>query len=510
MAHQYPSKPWGDIYQVDQSPTNAFAARLYREQQQREMQKRMDTKMLDDEFGKNVAGVKSADIPELTQAYNDFKQQHINLQKKKAATPQDQMDLLLKKQKVYEIINSSKEDKERLKAYGTALKSDTKRKFDPAAPQMINTWLNTPTSKRNLDDDVNLKYKYAIPNIDKEIANAAGRGEEVEVNVGVDEKDPLKDRVQVYKKMNNPNAFYDNLFTGLGSRSDHDGFTMGVMDNVTDQELEDLRTRYETKIASPEFKAIYGETKPFPASAGNTDLGKAVAIKTMQVVDNLPITPVKEKYIDNKTAIANRKAAEEAARDKRNFGQDLYKQGLGFKQQEKMEGIRQANRKALKDYSGGKDKQNDEMVLNTFVNNQYENGSDEIPGVTIGDKTYKGRVVQVPKDVKDKYILDKGNTTEQIPDKWYMTEDKKFIIPLFIDKKDGKPILRKSGAYNLKANHNSEPINIQNYKIDLGKLLVTQKARGGEVIDQFDDEETATPTAPTKPPVKKDPLGLFK
>ncbi len=293
-------RPYGDIYTIPTSSVDNIAAKIYREQQQRELEKRQADKALDDEFGKNVAGVKSADVPEITQAYNDFKQAHIALQKKGAkATPQDQMNVMIKKADAFSKIAASKEDKARLGQYVTEVKGDKKGIYDPNAHGMINTWLNTPTSKRNLDEDANLKYKYAMPNIDKEIANGVGKGQEVEIQVGVDDKDPLKDKVEVYKTINPPNLFYNNLFTGLAARSDNKGFVRSVMDKYTDEEKDALRTAYEAKIQDPKFKALYGETKPFPESAGNTELGQATALKVMEGVVNLPLEPIKEKSVLN-------------------------------------------------------------------------------------------------------------------------------------------------------------------------------------------------------------------
>lgn len=183
---------------------------------------------------------------------------------------------------------------------------------------------------------------------------------------------------------------------------------------------------------------------------------------------------------------------DEDARDRRNFEQQKQIQDRGFAHAKSLEGMRQANRVALKNYSAGKDKNNDEMVLNTFVNNTYDAGDDKIPFVSIGGKKYEGRVVDIPKSIKDKYKIEYKSTTKdsEVPDDWYLTTDKKYLIPLFYDGKT------KTGGNYLKSNPNSKPIQVQNFKVDLAKLLITQKKKGVEVIDEFDDEET--PPATTK------------
>lgn len=152
---------------------------------------------------------------------------------------------------------------------------------------------------------------------------------------------------------------------------------------------------------------------------------------------------------------------------------------------------------ALKDYTVGKNKEADESVLNTFIDNTYKNGTESIKDISIDGKKYEGKFVDIPKDIKDKYIVDKGYKTEAIPDKWVITDDKKFVIPIFLG-----DVNKKTGMQALKVNQNSKPISMQNFKAEVAKLLLTQSKRGGEIIDQFDD-------TPDAKPVKKDPLNIF-
>jgi len=295
------SRPYGEIFTINTGGIDAIAKQVYREQQIREQQKMQQDKALDDEFAKNVAGVKSVDIPEITAAYNKFKQAHIALQKKgRKATPQDQMNVMIEKANTFQAINGSKEDKEYL--IGRAKEGKGNKRYDPHYQVKITEKLNTPTSKRQRDlDDDDLLAKYAMPDINKEILTATKRddGADFELLVGVDEKDPLKDKYEEYKRINPPNIFYNKLFTGLGTRADNENFTRFVLDNTTDDEKQKLRTAYELKIADPNFIKLYGKTEPFPASAGNTELGQATALKTMEAVVNLPIEKIKDKSVLN-------------------------------------------------------------------------------------------------------------------------------------------------------------------------------------------------------------------
>ena len=324
------SSPYGDVYTIPTSTVDGIANRLYQEQKIREQQKLQQDKALDDEFAKNVAGVKSADIPDITSAYNEFKQAHINLQKKgNKATPQDQMDVMLKKANAFQAINASKEDKERIKSRLSEIKADKKGIYNPDAHTTLSEMLNTPTLKRKLDeDDDRLKYKYAMPNIDKEILNASGKGQEVPIEVGIDPNDPLKNKKEIYKTINPPNTFYNNLFTGLATRSDNKGFTRTVMDSLTDEEKEKLRIAYEAKIQDPKFKQLYGTVEPFPASAANTELGQAVALKTMEAFVNLPIDkPIRTQSVNDTEAVMD-KRRKEGMEDWRTKNALTYQQSL--------------------------------------------------------------------------------------------------------------------------------------------------------------------------------------
>lgn len=296
---------YGDIFVQPTSAVDAIAARLVRDQQQREMEKRQRDRALDDEFAKNVAGVKSIDIPDITKAYSDFKQAHIALQRKgNKATPQDQMDVMIKKANAFSEIAASKEDKE---YWGMRAKDGKNNKrYNPNYQTIISEGLNTPTKKRNRDlDDDKLLYKYAMPNIDDDLKFAVTRDTPdpetgFEIEAGVDENDPLKDKVEVYgKRINPPNTMYNRLFFKLGSRADNEGFTRNVLDNTPDDEKQKIRTAYEVKTSDPNFIKLYGKVEPFPASAANTELGQATALKVMEAFVNLPIEKVKDKSVLN-------------------------------------------------------------------------------------------------------------------------------------------------------------------------------------------------------------------
>jgi len=320
------SSPYGDVYTIPTTPIDNIANRLYREQQIREQQKLQQDKALDDEFAKNVAGVKSADIPEITSAYNDFKQAHINLQKKgQKATPQDQMDVMLKKAAAFQAINASKEEKERIKNAIIEGRGDKKGRFIPTYQEVLTRRLNTPTSKVR-DEDFDIRNVYSFPDMAKVTSGWMGKSKKVNVPTGAKSiKGDLYDDEYVFEKFNHPNQIYENAYREIAGRGDREAFENVVLESLTDEEKEKVKNDYFSITSSPEFKRIYGDVQPFPESAGKTRLGEAIALTTMGMVNKLPL---KELDIESKPNTG-------AVIDKR------------FKQQKIMEGIKQANRKEL-------------------------------------------------------------------------------------------------------------------------------------------------------------------
>jgi len=284
--------PYGDIFRIPTTTIDNIANRLYAEGRQRDAQKQQDLKTLDDDFGKNIAGIKSADVNDVTAAYNDFKQASIALQKKgNKATPQDQMEVMLKRANAYEAIGKSKEDKERIKQYGLTIKSDNKGRYKTDAAQKLTQWLNTPTSKRDVDaDQSEIKFAYSYPNLAKLTTDALGKKTEYKMPTGKPSaKGDLYDDEEVYNKFNSANQIFDHIFNTVATDPNNNAFTLTVMDNMTDVEKDALKTKYFAKINDPAFKKLYGDTLPFPESASKTDLGEAAALATMGIVANLSI-----------------------------------------------------------------------------------------------------------------------------------------------------------------------------------------------------------------------------
>jgi len=416
------SSPYGDVYTIPTSTVDGIANRLYQEQKIREQQKLQQDKALDDEFAKNVAGVKSVDIPDITQAYSRFKQAHIASQRKgNKATHEDQMKVMLEKANVFSAINASKEDKEYLAL--RAKEGKNNKRYNPDYQIKINEKLNTPTSKRNRDlDDDDLLFKYNMPDISKHILNATGKAQDFDVYVSADDKDPLKDKYETVKKINPPNTFYNNLYTGLGTTADGEGFTRFVLDNTSEEEKNKLRTQFELRVQDPRFKALYGEVQPFPASAANTELGQAVALKTMEAFVNLPITGEEKKVtnLDRQTKDRQKNAAT-MQEDRQRFAEAQQQRAYQF-------AIKRQENAAKLGLTGTPTPPN---ILDEFTTAYGEAYTEPLTGITMTvvdvkniPAKYKPLLSTPPMTIGDKqfYVVDETGS--------YIGNDKQIITPV--------------------------------------------------------------------------------
>lgn len=477
--------PYGDAFIFNTPQTDRLSNQLYQEQRQRELYKQQQDKALDDNFSKELVNIKKADIPEVVQSWNDFKQAHINLQRKgRNATPDDQYNVLQKKADVYQKINGSIEHKAFLKQQSEAIKNDKKGLYADDATGKITTMLNTPTSQVDRSKDSELLYPYSMPDLNKELDIARGKGSEKEVTVKSEpsKTDPYKDEIHTLKVGNNPNQFYNSLGQSTVSSNKKKSF-VGIENNKYDvQQLQDLEDRYNAKIHDPAFIAAYGETKPFEGT--DTELGNALKIATMEEYANKELKP-KITYSVNQGRKTNEQ--QQFALKKMGYNDQLIRGRMK---------LAQGYKEALSDYKSSKDEQEQNGILNKFIDNSYNAGTDkivntegvskDIKGVDIDGRRYEGKFIDVPKDIKKEYAQYRGKDAKgedvwDYPNGFYLTNDKKTLIPLYLGSET------QTGGNYLKSD--SKPVDIQQYKLPLSKLLLTKKSTGSEVVDDFSGDE---------------------
>lgn len=482
--NQRVGEPYGDIYFVNTPAIDKQVAQLHAEQQRKLAMQDKAIQDLDNEFAKNMYNIRDADAPDVAKAYGDYKLAAKNLIRKKGdATPEEQYKALQAKANVYGLINKSKTQREQEKLYAGDITKKPNKYIKDAHGKLISV-MNTPVSKIGDSNPFDgIEYKGNMSNYSKLLGDAAGKEKKLDDEV-VDNPSQLRKDVTHVSRLNNAKEYYDKLISGVVGSQGADDFVRTF--DVPESQYQAIKQQYEQKLADPVMRKRLGlETIDLPPDENLTEVQKAAKFLAMQhqVMTN-PIIRQGTPIVNNVEVMDKKR--KEGMVDKKamaDYNDKLIKGRMKLNQSYKM---------AFKEFTAGVDAATDESVLNKFIGNMYDNASTQNTA-SIGGKEYKGRAVDLPKDIKDKYIFSSGNTDEAIPDRWLLTDDKKTLIPLFYGEKTS------TGGYKLKTNPNSKPIDIQNFKVDLGKILLTQKQRGGEVIDQFDVPEVQPQKQGNKP-----------
>lgn len=125
------------------------------------------------------------------------------------------------------------------------------------------------------------------------------------------------------------------------------------------------------------------------------------------------------------------------------------------------------------DYKKASSQQDGDTILNKWINDSFERGKDQREGVYVKNEWQPARRIYVPKEIKKKYaneIVYKDKTKDIIEPIFFLTEDKKYVIP----------------RYPGKSSKTSEPIPIDVFKGDLGKVWLTKKDAKEEIGDDLD------------------------
>jgi len=146
-----------------------------------------------------------------------------------------------------------------------------------------------------------------------------------------------------------------------------------------------------------------------------------------------------------------------------------------------------------------------EGAIDEYINNLAQtketltvNGK-PFAGVTLGGKTYGGKLIQMPPDMTDRLTEDKGFKSEKIPYGLLLTDDNKYVIPIYFKKdEEGKFIKTKSGAsFELDKSKYGKPLPIPQFRQVVGTLLGQSKAGNISALDIADEGIEGTKTTYT-------------
>lgn len=502
--------PYGDVYFAETPHIDRVQNMLYEEQKQRDFLRQKQAQVLDDEFRKNVSNVRDTDIQEFTKKYQTWKQARQDLLRIKPKNQDEQikkqMDAQQKLADLYEFGNKSKQAKDEEDELAKDLMKNPNNYDDNAFGLLsarrklplgqLSTFKDQSGKVYDLSNADTFRYKGTNTDFGKILTDAVGTSRQVFSN---EEAMPggLQFKITPYNYANSPAQVKDKI---LGSFALHQAGRDAEhqWDTISEQEKADTIAAFKS-IPADQWKKM-GIDSPQDLMPKNQDskAEKLASHMAMQyAISNQPKegTPV---FRRNEDAV-----------DKRNFEQQ--------KELQRMRDASAAARLKKQDeyirgrisYRKAQGKKEQDGVLEGYINRAFDEGKDTKQVVGLKGQWVPARNIVVPKEITDKYTIDKGKDWAQRPVKFMITEDKKYVIPVYAgDKKNQRTTVKEE-------NH----IPIETFRNDLGKIWLTKKDAAAEMdeLDFGEDEDgedvpVSIPSAPARKQTatkSKDPLGLF-
>lgn len=481
--------PFGDIFLVNTPSLDRVSQQLYAEQRQRQATQEKNAQMADQELQKEIGKIRSADTPEVINAYNNYKKlsQQALFDKSLSSNTQKRNQILQAAQLAKADLMQKAQQSQELLAQGKQLAMEHMKSPDQFADNfgdLISAYNKTPMSqlgKHKLGDLTNLDtYAYKGTNTDfgKLAASAAGQPKQVYAEEVPVDKTGLQTKITPYLYGNNPLQFRDQYLGALAQRRAGRDASI-IWKSIPQQEKDTVNEAYAAIPPERLKKMGLPELPDLPTDTGNEALDMA-------------------NFQAKKYALANE--------PKQGIPQFRTNEAKKFQmetdRQMRMKAIEKANTKELIDYRKSinpNDKELNDLWVDKYIQTIKEDAKDTKPveyKYAGGKKIYEH---DVPLDPTLASSLQKSGVT---PTYLRITSDGKFR-PIYIKTdKDGNP-QGSSGRYAVDETL-SVPISEEQLGVALGKKNVTGKARAKEIGSVLGKTPTKTTTKP-----KSDPLGLF-
>lgn len=304
--------PYGDIFLAATPALDKLSSQLYAEQKQRELDRKNQVLAMDNEFSKNVANIRDADVGDISKAYGDWKLSTQSLMKQKhGVNPQQQLEVLRKKADLYKMINESKSEKENEEniAKRYTIKPDD---FIDNGGDLITKGRQLSIAQKkaykmpdgtivDLTNPQNLLYQDKTnwqPILQKAAGTPTQRGNQLEEAT----TDKLQTKVTTYKGMNSPLDYYTSVISTFNKPRSDEYFANKYQ--FTPEEAQVITDEFNRVKETPAFKAAYGDAT-FPESSNLTPGLRTAKLLAMQhAIHNQPTSSFTMK--DNKEAIMTR------------------------------------------------------------------------------------------------------------------------------------------------------------------------------------------------------------
>lgn len=299
--------PYGNAFLVQTPAIDKMSDRLYLEQKQRELRREQEMKQLDDEFARNVAGIRDADVGDLSKAYADYKMSYKNLLKRpQGGTPSEQLDVLRKKADMYKIITESKQHRSYEEEVRKGLQQNPD-KFEDDAHGVLFQSIRTPLSMMP-DDLRNHDYLYKGTNTDFEkiLKDAAGPLKPTYQKEEPVDKNNLQIKVTPYLYGNTPAQFKESVLGALAkNRAGRDA--EAIISQVPPEVMDSIDKLYKS-IPAERWQQM-GVDAPQDLAYRNAD-SKAEKFATYQAqlyaLNNLP-KEGNPQFKDNRSALEQKR-----------------------------------------------------------------------------------------------------------------------------------------------------------------------------------------------------------
>lgn len=424
------SAPYGDVYFVQTPKLDQTAMMLYKEQQQKDAQNVAAGKQLDDDFAKNVSGMRDADIPELVNKYNTYKTQWKQLNKKgHVITPDEQLGLLRSKADMLSHVAKSKQEKDNEElAAKDVIKNPNN--FEEGAHGFLSERRKLPVTKMQVDipnpkgksfkmdfSDIygNILYKGNNTDFTPITKKAEGALQPRGKTIPVTSTDGLTTTTTTFKAPNSTSEYLQTLHDGVkGSRGERDYLMQHQYDDNKAQQIID---NYSKLRQTPEFQNAYPNEPEIPATMMATPLGRSMALAAMEHTINHPPVAIVGKPVQNVGAVM----------DKR------------FNQAKALEDYKQANRVQMIG-KRAEAKAAGEEAENLWIDNYIQKAVDESKNGKVNYYKSDGKTTEeysIPLDPVLAKALIKDKVT---PDELHVTPDGKFRPVYYQRDAQGKPI----------------------------------------------------------------------
>lgn len=491
--------PYGDAFIVNTPNLDRMAERLYAEQKNRELRNQQEAQALDAGLQKEFAQIRSVDVPEVIGNYQKYKQAkkellfNKDLHKDPIAYAKQQQAANELQAQVYGSINASKEQKKRIEQL-VADKTAHPLVYGDDAAERLSAYQQTPLSQlqkhpkygdlTNMDSYI---YKGTNTDFSKILNSAVGQPKPVYSEKKPVDKQGLQEDVTEYSFANTPLQVRDNILGALGQHQAGRDASL-LWKSIPDTEKDQIDQAYAAIPKDKVAKAGMKELPDLPTNTGND----AMDFANFQA----------KKYF-----LAN----EPKAGTPKRMTNEAVKGDLEFARQKEMQRIRNEDAKGLIALRKSIDP-NDTEMNNTWVDAMVGNMTED--ALKNQPAPYKygstGKTVaeyDIPMNAfiakalarngrEPTYFRYNPNTQQYRPifPQRYEKGDK---LPNGKDAPEGQP-KSVNGRFAVDA-EDSQPMSLEQLKLNLGYKGVTKKQLGKEVMSGQKPKATK----------KDDPLGIF-